>query len=252
MKDRKMKKLCECGCGKEIKKEDKRFVHGHHRRGKKHSLESRRKQSENIKGENHPMYGRKQSKETRKKQSESMKGKNKGKKHSEETRKRISEKLKGRKQSEEHISKVAEKNRGRKRSLESRKNISIAANNAINSRYISGYFYSKKMQKEIFYQTSLELSALEMFEKDENIWSIERCPFSIKYKMNGSFHYYTPDYFLNEKIIYEVRPLWIFGNWYRKKRPEVYQNNLIKFKAAKKYCKKNNLEFKVMTEKYLY
>jgi len=312
-------KLCECGCGKEIK-ENRRFVYGHNWRGKirgKRSLESRRKQSESMKGKNKgrisPLKGKKRSLESRKKQSESKKGKlspMKGRKHSLESRKRISEKLKGRKrslesrkkqsesrkgkkQSEETIRKRAEKNRGRKRSLETRKriseelkgkkrslesrkkqsesrkgmifteehkrnlsesrkgiifteehrkNLSIAANNAIDPRYKSGYFYSNKMQKEIFYQSSLELKALEIFEKDKNIWSIERYNLgSIKYKMNGSYHSYNPDYILNKKIVYEIKPEWQLKD----------KKNLAKIKAGKKYCKEKNLEFRVLTEKDL-
>jgi len=138
-------KLCECGCGKEIKKEGKRFVRGHYWRGRKQSEEHIRKIAEKNRG-------KKRSLETRKRQSESMKGKNRGKKRSLETRKNLSE-----------------GHKGKKHSLEHRKNMSISANNRIDPRYISGYFYSKKMQKDIFYQSSLELSALEMFEKDENI-----------------------------------------------------------------------------------
>ena len=34
--------LCECGCGQEVKKEN-RFIHGHNRRGKRHTEESKQK-----------------------------------------------------------------------------------------------------------------------------------------------------------------------------------------------------------------
>jgi len=217
-------KLCECGCGIEIKKENKRFVHGHHRRGKKDSEETKRRKSENHKG----MKGKYHSLESRKKQSKSHKGKPspmKGRKQSLESRKRISETLKGRKLSEEH-----------------KKNMSISANNRIDPRYKSGYFYSEKMQKEILYQSSLELDALEMFEKDSDIWSIERYNLGpIKYKMNGSFHSYNPDYFLNKKIVIEVKPEWQLKN----------EKNLAKMKAGKKYCKEKGFEFKILTEKNL-
>lgn len=64
--------------------------------GFKHSEESRKKMSENNKGENNPMYEKKHSEETRKKMSESKKGENNsmyGKTHSEKTKKKISESL---------------------------------------------------------------------------------------------------------------------------------------------------------------
>jgi len=224
-------KLCECGCGTEIKKESKRFVRGHNRRGKKQSEEHIRKKVEKIRG-------RKQSEETRKRISKSMKGR----KQSEEHKKNLSESRKGKKQSEEHIRKRVEKNRGRKRSEETRKQMSISANNRIDPRCVSGYFFSEKMQKEIFYQSSYELRALEMFEKDENIWSIERYNLgSIKYRINGSFHSYSPDYFLNEKIVIEVKAEWML-------KDEIV---LAKFEAAKKYCREKGFEFKILTEKDL-
>ena len=56
--------------------------------------ETRRKQSESLKGENHPMYGKHHSEEARRKQSEANKGENNpfyGKHHSAETKRKISE-----------------------------------------------------------------------------------------------------------------------------------------------------------------
>ena len=64
-------------------------------KGKHHTDEARRKQSEANKGEKNPNYGKHPTEETRRKRSESMKGKNKGKYHDEETKKRISKSMKG-------------------------------------------------------------------------------------------------------------------------------------------------------------
>ena len=92
--------------------------------GRKHSEETRKKQSEVKKGINNPNYGRKHSEETRKKMSEALKGTNNpnyGKKLSEETRKKLSEAFKGRKHSEETRKKLSEANKGRKHSEESKK-----------------------------------------------------------------------------------------------------------------------------------
>jgi len=229
---------------------------GEKNKGKKRrfSLESRKRMSEKAKEryknkEDHPMYGRKQSEETVRKRIE----KTKGKRRSLETRKRMSEKAKERYKNDENHpwkkkenrKKASKNRRGKKHSLETRKRISISASNRTTQRYISGYFYSEKMQKEILYQSSLELRALEMFEKDNNIWSIERYNLGpIKYKMNGSYHSYNPDYFLNEKIVYEVKPTVFLTKL-------DYERNLAKIKAAKKYCKKKGFEFKVLTEKDL-
>jgi len=89
------KMLCECGCGKEVKKGN-RFIHGHNRRNKKQTektkLEisiSRKKRKERL--------GFLNSKETRKKSSES----HKGYRHLETTKRKMSESHKGRPHSEE-------------------------------------------------------------------------------------------------------------------------------------------------------
>lgn len=86
------KKLCECGCGEEVKP-GKRFIQGHHhrcrseetrqrfsevRKGKKPSPETIEKLKEARKyrvGEKAPNYGKKHSEETKRKYSEDRKGK---------------------------------------------------------------------------------------------------------------------------------------------------------------------------------
>ena len=102
--------------------------------GKKHSLETRKKLSEVNSGENHPMFGKKLSLETRKKQSEAKIGK----KLSLETRKKQSEAkigenhpMYGKKHTLETLKKMSEvkigKNNplfGKKLSLETRKKMS--------------------------------------------------------------------------------------------------------------------------------
>jgi hypothetical protein len=98
-------------------------------KGKPHSEETKRKQSELKKGKNNPMYGKTHSEESRKKHSEAMKGKT----HSEETRTKISEKNKGKTHSEETKRKQSERVKGennpmygKKHSEESRKKQSEA------------------------------------------------------------------------------------------------------------------------------
>lgn len=61
------------------------------KKGWKPSEEQRRKHSESIKGENHPMYGKSRSEETKRKLSET----HKGKKHTDETKRKMSEQRKG-------------------------------------------------------------------------------------------------------------------------------------------------------------
>lgn len=81
---------------------------------------ARKRASESIRGENHPLYGKHLSKETKKKISKSNKGKNKGKHRSEETKKKISKSLRGENSpfygkhlSEEHRKKLSESHKGK-------------------------------------------------------------------------------------------------------------------------------------------
>lgn len=86
----KNKKLCECGCGEEVKPGN-RFIWGHNARcrseetlrkigeaSKRENLspEQLRKRSEALKGKNNPMYGKCVSLEDRKKRSERAKREN--------------------------------------------------------------------------------------------------------------------------------------------------------------------------------
>jgi len=47
---------------------------------------------------------------------------------------------------------------------------------------------------------------------------------------------------LNKKIVYEVKAEWKMKD----------EKNLAKIKAAKKYCKEREFEFRVLTEKKIY
>lgn len=74
-------KLCDCGCGNSVGKQGNRYVHGHSRKGKKLSKETRKRISESNKGvsrgvgKDNPFYGKTHSKEVCEKISESHKGK---------------------------------------------------------------------------------------------------------------------------------------------------------------------------------
>jgi group I intron endonuclease len=100
------------------------------------SEESRKKMSDAQKnlyenGYVHPMQGKKHSEESKKKNSESQKGK----KQSEETIKKRIEKTKGRKHSEETLKKQSEAKKGKKRSEETKKKIS----EILKENYKNGY-----------------------------------------------------------------------------------------------------------------
>jgi hypothetical protein len=79
-------------------------------KGRTHSEETKRKQSEVKIGKNNPNYGKSHSKEHRRKISEAQKNRT----PSEETKIKISEALKGKTPSEEHRRKISEAKKGKK------------------------------------------------------------------------------------------------------------------------------------------
>ena len=102
----------------------------------------------------------------------------------------------------------------------------------------------QKNNSSIVYDSSYELSAMEIFENDLNVYVYNRCRIKIPYELDGTNHYYFPDflvnYFSKQKII-EVKPVKFLNS----------PKNLSKFAAARKYCAQNNIEFEVWTEKDL-
>jgi len=116
------KRLCECGCGQEVKN---RFVSGHNGKGVPLSDKHRDRISKSKMGhfvsnetrlkKSKSMTGKRHSEETKKKMSNAHKGKT----FTEETRRRISEAHRGMKASPETLIKLSESHIGKKPSKES-------------------------------------------------------------------------------------------------------------------------------------
>ena len=76
-----------------------------------------------------------------------------------------------------------------------------------------------------------------------NIWT-KKHGIKIKYlDTNGKLRYYIPDFLINNKILEEIKPLVLVNS-------PTFNNNL-KQSAAIEYCKENNLEYRIITEKEL-
>jgi len=128
-----------------------------------------------------------------------------------------------------------------------------------NKKYIVGKYIPEYPEKysgnidNLFYRSSYELKAFQMIENDKSIlkWSYETeiIPYESK---TGSYHNYYVDikiWYDNKISLIEIKPE-------NKLIPNIkcideYNKNQAKWKAAKKYCKERNWEFKIWTEKEL-
>lgn len=107
------------------------------------------------------------------------------------------------------------------------------------SNHIHGWFKSKKFGKRIYYQSSYELGFLIFCEKSDKICSLQRPEFVIPYVDNNrKDRVYNPDFLVNGKVLVEIKPKGMMR----------YNNNTEKVAAGKVYCKKQNLEFRLLTE----
>ena len=107
-----------------------------------------------------------------------------------------------------------------------------------------GKYYSKKLNRELYYKSSYELKAFMLLDADPNVVDYEYEPLPIEYVKPGTN--YNSNYLIDLKVIYadgrteliEVKP---------KKRSygEIEQ---AKSKAATEYCEQNGYAFKLWTE----
>lgn len=105
----------------------------------------------------------------------------------------------------------------------------------------TGRFFSKKNNKEVYYRSSYEERALQIFEDDEDVISYNCEAINIPYKKGRST---VPDYIVkrtNGICIIEVKPEKLLNKW----------DNDLKAKAMQKYADKNNMTFEIWTEKKL-
>lgn len=112
----------------------------------------------------------------------------------------------------------------------------------------SGYFYSEKNKKLIFYRSSYELIAMQIFEQQSKIIRYEHEVLSISYiAKDGSNHITIPDFLVyyddGAKEIIEVKPKY--------KIEKDVDNTNIKIEAMGQYAKKNDYIFNIWTEDIL-
>jgi len=102
----------------------------------------------------------------------------------------------------------------------------------------SGWFFSKKNNKMIHFQSDGEKQCIKELENNNDILNYEKHPLQIPYFWCGSIHNYVPDFLVKYKkgkqIIIEV-----------KQEDELLNfKTQAKIKGAIKYCKQNNIEYR--------
>jgi hypothetical protein len=97
----------------------------------------------------------------------------------------------------------------------------------------------------LFYKSSPEKAFTKDLDVDEAVTRFENEPFRLPYFLNGVRHTYYPDFLVElssgEKLLIELKPLWVFGHRESKKK------TVAKMEAAAKYCDERGLEFALLT-----
>ncbi len=104
-----------------------------------------------------------------------------------------------------------------------------------------GHYKSVKFNEEFYYQSSYELRFLEFCELNQEIKILVKSPYRIKYKIENKNYNYIPDFLINNQFLIEIKPESMLD----------FDKNPYKFKAAKKFCKKENIKYLIITEKEL-
>ncbi|MGB5633993.1 MAG: TnsA endonuclease N-terminal domain-containing protein [Waterburya sp.] len=107
---------------------------------------------------------------------------------------------------------------------------------------VIGKFPSLKMNTAIWWESQLERDYIYLLEIDPDVLSYQGQPFTIAYSNLDKRRKYTPDFLVSRKgskQIIEVKPAHQVSE----------TQNTRRFQQAANFCKANNLEFVVVTEK---
>lgn len=120
--------------------------------------------------------------------------------------------------------------------------------NSFMGRAKTGYFYSEKNKRKIFYRSSFELAAYQILEQIPHVIKYDTECLHIPYVINGEKHTYIPDILVTYKdgsqSIIEIKPSWIVE--------EMDQKLTLKIESAKEYCNQHdNINFILLTEEDL-
>jgi len=137
------------------------------------------------------------------------------------------------------------------------------------SKYSQDEFIPKNPHKLVgnsrpFYRSSWELTVMTLLDQHPNVinWASESISIPYKSPLDGRIHQYIPDFLIvyvdkngNKRAeLVEVKPSKeaIAENARSKRDKAALLLNTAKWAAAMTYCKKNGLNFRILTENDLY
>lgn len=115
-------------------------------------------------------------------------------------------------------------------------------------KYLHGIYHSYQNDKDIYYASSYELKALNIFETDSEVINYDRCKDSIDYISpdDNNHHKYLPDFYVQYKNG-DVKVIEVKSEW-QTHEPKT----IAKIEAAHSYYDDKNIDYEVWTEKELY
>lgn len=118
-------------------------------------------------------------------------------------------------------------------------------NGEYNSWFCKGTYHSTKTNKDIYFKSSWEKTALEYLDKNKDVVSFMYEPFSLAYYCDFHKRHYTPDLLITYKDgtqkLVEIKPSYYLDAGVNK----------AKFDSAQKYCNDKGIIFEVWTEKII-
>lgn len=128
----------------------------------------------------------------------------------------------------------------------------IIANKIVNGEWKHGTGFKgehftgiKNGSKQVYLRSSYESIYARILDEDVNVVKWEHEPMRIPYMFEGSIHNYVPDFLVTSRIgskyLVEVKPALLADT----------AQNLAKQKVAAEWCKQNDIQFLVVTEKDL-
>lgn len=133
-----------------------------------------------------------------------------------------------------------------KKSISLAKRITSGEYSQKSNLYKTGYFFSQKNNKQLFYRSSYELQAFKMLEQMSEVLSYEYESIHIPYYYDGRWFNYFPDilikYISGRKEIVEVKPKFRLND----------AQCQIKLAELRKYCQENDIVCSIWTEEELF